>query len=578
MPNNYNIHRDQNGNITHIETDLTGVELLDNPRLNKDNAFTEEERKLFELEGKLPFQVNNIEQQSARIYEQYKAKPTNIERNIHLNALHDSNETLFYHLVSQHLEEMLPIIYTPTIGEAVENFSLELRRRRGLYICYQDRDRMDEILANRANQDLDLMVVTDGEGVLGIGDQGIGGMDISIGKLMVYVLCGGINPLKKLPIVLDVGTNNQQLLNNPMYMGWRHARITGQEYDDFIGTFVESVQKHLPGTFLHWEDFGRDNARKNLLRYRDEMLSFNDDMQGTGAITLSVIMTALHAAGRDLKDERIVFMGAGTAGTGIADQIRDAIVRSGLSTEEANKHFWLIDRPGLLIDSMEGLTSSQEPYARPSDEIKNWKYEGKLPMLEEVVENVKPTILIGCSTASNAFNENVVKTMAAHTKHPIIMPLSNPTSKSEGHPANILNWSEGRALVATGSPYADVEYNGKKIRIGQCNNAFIFPGIGLAVIACKATRLSDDMLWAASLALSSMCPAYNDPTAPLLPDLSNIRGISRAVAIAVINQARKEGLSGISDDITADQAIDHVSWDPTYYPYKKMKQQTAEKE
>jgi len=570
MPATYHIIRDQQGNITHIETDLSGAELIDNPRLNKDNAFTEAERNTFKLTGKIPYQIDTIEAQAARVFAQYQTKATDLERNIFLNTLHDTNETLFYYTVSQHLETMLPIIYTPTISEAVEKFSLVMRRCRGLYICYKDKDRIRDILANRANQDLDLMVVTDGEGVLGIGDQGIGGMNISIGKLMVYVLCGGINPMRKLAVVLDVGTNNQNLLNDPMYMGWRHERISGEAYDTFIEEFVTAVKEVFPETFLHWEDFGRENARKNLLRYRHDMLTFNDDMQGTGATTLAAVLTALHAAKRNLINERIVFLGAGTAGTGIADQICEAIIGLGIPREEALKQFWLVDRAGLLVDTMPGLTFFQKPYARSAKELNAWAYAGEVPNLEEVVAHIKPTILIGCSTAANAFNENIVCTMAKHTKHPIIMPLSNPTAKAEGHPANLLKWSEGRALIATGSPFGSVEFNGKSIRIGQCNNAFIFPGIGLGVIACKAKQLTDKMLWAAAQALASMCPAYEDPSAPLLPEIDNIRQISHTIAVAVIEQARKENLAGVDDSIGAEQLIREVSWEPKYYPYRKV--------
>lgn len=570
MPHQYYFIRDTKGTIQGLKTDLSGSDLLENPRLNKGSAFSAAERERFGLTGKLPYRIESIEEQAARIYQQYKSIPTDLAKNIYLNQLHDHNETLFYRTVSDHIEEMLPIIYTPTVGEAVEKFSLHLRRPRGLYIAYPDMEHMDTIIAHRASQEIDIIVATDGEGVLGIGDQGIGAMNISIAKLMCYVLCAGVNPLRKLAVTLDVGTNNQQLLNDPMYLGWRHPRISGEQYDAFIHRFVSALRQHLPNAFLHWEDFGRDNARRNLDRYRNQFCTFNDDMQGTGAVTLAAILAGLHVSGRKLCDERIVFFGAGTAGTGIADQLAAAMVRQGLSLKEARQRFYLIDKQGLLMQDMKGLTDFQRPYAKSSSDIQDWVFTHDNPDLLATIEHTKATILIGCSAVTGAFNEEIIRAMAHNTARPIILPLSNPTARAEAHPANIYSWTNGQALIATGSPFGSILYEGKIIPIAQSNNAFIFPGIGLGVIACRPTRMTDDMLWAAAEALSQCAPAFSDPQAPLLPDLSRIHEISRAVAIAIITQARKENLATAQQELSPEEALNQVTWHPNYYPYAPL--------
>lgn len=556
--------------ISHIETSLTGNNLLSTPKLNKGGAFTQEEREAFGLTGLLPHQVETLNQQVARMYMQYHEHHTNLGRNIYLNVLHDYNETLFYKLVSEHLEEMLPIIYTPTVGEAVQRFSLEHRKARGLYINYTDRDRIDEILDNRITPEVDLTVVTDGEAVLGIGDQGIGGINISSAKLMVYTLCGGINPHRVLPIQLDVGTNNPHLLNDPMYLGWRHERITGQAYDDFIDAFVTAVIKKFPSIFLHWEDFGRDNARRILSRYQDKICTFNGDMQGTGVIALASVLAGAVASGMPLRDHRIVIFGAGTAGVGIADQIYGALRREGLNNEEARAHFWLIDKQGLLTKDT-SLLPFQQPYARSSQDVRSWELRNAQHIaLTDVVHNVKPTILIGCSTVTGAFNESLVKFMAEHVERPIIMPLSNPTSLAEAKPEDLMAWTKGKAIIATGSPFPEVNYDGKWYRIAQSNNAFAFPGIGLGALAAKAKQVSDDMLWAATLALSECSPVHQDKLGPLLPKLSETQRVSVNVALAVANQARKEGLARISDEVNLLERIKKMTWQPAYYPYKKI--------
>lgn len=565
----FKIIKNATGTIDHIETSLTGNDLLSSSRLNKGCAFTYEEREQFQLTGLLPPLVETMEQQSARMYMQYHEHHTNLGKNIYLNMLHDYNQTLFYKLVSEHLEEMLPIIYTPTVGEAVQRFSLEHRKPKGIYISYRDRDNIDKILDYCAPSEVDLSVITDGEAVLGIGDQGIGGVNISIAKLMVYTLCGGIHPNRYLPIQLDVGTNNPHLLNDPMYLGARHERITGDAYDDFIDAFVTAITKKFPGIFLHWEDFGRDNARRILTRYRDQLCTFNGDMQGTGVVALASVLAGANASGVPLNKHRIVIMGAGTAGVGIADQILSALRQCGLSEKEAYERFWLIDKSGLLT-TQSTLLPFQAPYARAHHEVNDWTLaDANYISLADVVNHVKPTILIGCSTVTGAFTEEIVKTMAKHTERPIIMPMSNPTTLSEAKPEDLITWTNAKAIIATGSPFPNVRYNEKFYRIAQSNNALAFPGIGLGTIAAKATRVSEDMLWAATNALSECSPMRQDKLAALLPKLSEAKMISKKVAIAVAEQARKEGLATVAEDANLSQLIQQTMWEPAYYPYRK---------
>jgi malate dehydrogenase (oxaloacetate-decarboxylating) len=565
----FNIIRNQDGRVSHLETNLTGYHLLGTPKLNKGCAFTQEERDQLGLTGLLPENIETLEEQAARMYIQYSEHHTNLSKNIYLHVLHDYNETLFYKLVSQHLEEMLPIIYTPTVGEAVKRFSLELRKPKGLCISYKDRHRIDEILEHRLPEFVDLAVVTDGGAVLGIGDQGIGGINISIAKLMVYSLCGGISPHRTLPIQLDVGTNNPHLLNDPMYLGWRHERLTGQEYDDFIDLFVKSITKKFPQMLLHWEDVSREHARDILMRYRENICTMNGDMQTTGVIALASILAGIQASGLPLKEHRIVIYGAGTAGAGIADQISDAMLRAGLSAAEAHSRFYMLDKNGLLTTASE-LLPFQIPYARSTEEVKTWQCRNASTIsLYDVVKNAKPTILIGCSTATGAFNEEIVKTMQEHVERPIIMPLSNPTALSEADPKDLYQWTKGKAIIATGSPFPDVRFMGSYHRIAQSNNALAFPGIGLGIITVNARILSDDMLWAAANALSSCSPIIQDKTAPLLPKLSEAKMVSMKVAAAVAEQARKEGLAlNMKDDI--NELLQKTMWEARYLPYRKV--------
>ncbi len=565
----FDIIYDDQGTPIAIETALTGNDLLNTSKLNKGCAFTNAERDMFDLTGLLPNQVETLEQQVARMSMQYKEHVSNLGKHIYLNVLHDYNETLFYRLVSEHLEEMLPIIYTPTVGDAVQRFSLELRKPKGLYICYQDRHRINEIIDQRSPSPVDLSVVTDGEAVLGIGDQGIGGINISIAKGMVYTLCGGLSPHRFLPIQLDVGTNNPQLLNDPMYLGWRHERIVGQAYDDFIDLFVTTLTKKFPHIFLHWEDMGRDNARRILNRYRDQICTFNGDRQGTGVVALACVLAGIKASGLSLTDHRIVIMGAGTAGIGIADQMIDALKRAGIKEKKAYEHFWLIDKNGLLTTASE-LQPFQVPYARQHKEIATWTLRDASHIdLYDVVKQIHPTILIGCSTSRGAFTEEIVKEMLSTTKRPIIMPLSNPTALAEATPIDLLQWTNGKAIIATGSPFPDVIYDNKTYRIAQSNNALAFPGIGLGAIAAKAELVTDDMLWAATQALSQCSPADQDESAPLLPKLSHAKEVSKRVALAVAEEARKEGLSHLPNDIDLIKEIEKTMWELKYYPYRK---------
>lgn len=566
----FNIITNDAGNVDHIETRLTGDDLLSSSRLNKGCAFSYEERELFNLTGLLPPLIETLDQQAARMYIQFHEHHTNLSKNIYLNVLHDYNETLFYKLVSDHLEEMLPIIYTPTVGEAVQRFSLEHRKAKGLYISYRDKDNIDKILDNYSPMQVDLSVITDGEAVLGIGDQGIGGINISIAKLMVYTLCGGINPHRYLPIQLDVGTNNPQLLNDPMYLGTRHERITGQAYDDFIDAFVKAITKKFPAILLHWEDVGRDNARRILTRYRNNYCTFNGDMQSTAVVALASVLAGVAASGTPLTEHRIVIFGAGTAGVGITDQIYEALKRNGLSSEAARRQIWLIDKTGLLT-TQSHLLPFQQPYAREHDDTVEWQLtNANFISLTDVVKHVQPTILIGCSTVAGAFNEEIVKMMSVYNERPIIMPLSNPTHLSEATPEDLIKWTNAKAIIATGSPFSDVIYQNKPYRIAQSNNAFAFPGIGLGAIAAKVTRISDEMLWAATNALSKCSPIINDKSAPLLPKLSHARMVSAKVALAVSEQARKEGLTTIPKDVNLEELIHKTMWVPAYYPYKKV--------
>jgi malate dehydrogenase (oxaloacetate-decarboxylating) len=566
----FKVVRDEQTGGLVIETSICGKPLLTTPQLNKSTAFTREERQAFGLIGKLPHKVETLEEQVKRAYLQYSSYTSRLQQNIYLNNLHDKNQILFYKLVSKHLAEMLPTIYTPIIGAAVKRYSHEYRQPRGLYIAHSEKNYIEEILNNRSNPEIELIVVTDGEGVLGIGDQGIGGMDIPVAKLMVYSLCG-IDPTRTLPVFLDVGTNNEDLLNDPLYLGCPHPRIPVEEYDEFILTFVNAIHKHFPKAFLHWEDFGRSNARRILDKFQDKLCTFNDDIQGTGAVTLAALLAACDVTGQKLEDHRIVVFGAGSAGTGISDQIVDAMVRRGLPLKEAYKRFWLIDRQGLLMDDDLELTAAQKPYGRKSTETKEWSsYLQPIPSLTDTVRHIKPTILIGCSAQPGAFSQEIIEIMSSTCERPIIFPLSNPDEKCEAQPADILTWSKGQALIATGTAFPVVEYQNRLLKVAQCNNALVFPGIGLGILAVNATRLSKGMIWAAAEALSEFAPSKKDSFLPLLPSLDDAQAVAKYIALAVARKAIDEKLTQVKQDADLEKIIKEMFWEPRYLPFKKV--------
>lgn len=556
-----------------VETSLSGHALLTNPYLNKGSAFSDEERREFGLEGLLPPRVNSVENQLERTYASFTAKESAIQKNIFLGGLHDRNETLFYRLVLEHIAEMLPIIYTPTVGEACRRYSHVFRRARGLYLSYPQRDRMRELFKNVPYDDISVIVVTDGERILGLGDLGVGGMGIPVGKLAIYTLGAGIHPRKTLPVLLDVGTNNTELLNDPLYLGWQHERLRGAEYDGFIDIFVRSVRERWPKALVQWEDFAKANAWRLLERYRNEILSFNDDIQGTASVTLAGILRALKIEGRDLSRERIVYAGAGSAATGTARLISLELSGRGVSAETAKAGEWLVDSVGLVHLGRGDLSSEKKLFAQTVERVRSFGLDAsKTISLEDVVAKVKPTILIGASGQPGAFSESLVKEMARSAERPIIFPLSNPTSKAEATPEDILKWTGGKAWVATGSPFGPVSVNGKTVRIGQCNNAFIFPGVGLGIAASGAKRVPEEFFLASAKALAShdaRLPGYEDS---LFPNLEHLREISQKIAVAVTLEAVRLGLaetSVISENASA-LVRGHV-WQPVYPKLKRLR-------
>jgi malate dehydrogenase (oxaloacetate-decarboxylating) len=565
----FEIRRDPATGEQYLQTPLTGHALLDLPLLNKGTAFTEAERRELGLSGLLPPGVSTPEVQRARIYGNYRQKTSNLERYIHLVSLQDRNETAFYRLLSEHLVEMMPIIYTPVVGEACQAYSRIYRRPRGLYIAYPQRDAIDAALANLGPQDISIVVVTDGERILGLGDLGIGGMGIPIGKLSLYTVCAGIHPASTLPVILDVGTNNQELLNDPLYVGWRHERIRGAEYDAFVEAFVTALVKRFPRVLLQWEDFARHNAARLLERYRDRLCSFNDDIQGTGAVALAVAMAGAAAGGTRFADQRVVLLGAGSAAAGITRQLVTGMRSDGLSEEEARRRIWLVDAPGLVHSRQQDLDAFKSEFARPFETVADWAgAPGHIPLLE-VVKRVHPTILIGAAAQPQAFTEEIVREMARHVTRPMIFPLSNPTSRCEALPYDLIQWTEGRALIATGSPFDDVEYQGRTIRIGQCNNAYIFPGVGLGVIAAQARRVTDAMFIAAARTLSELAPVRRDPSLALVPPLPEVRDVAKRVAVAVAVQAQRDGVADELPDDELLRRIDATMWTPEYLPYRR---------
>jgi malate dehydrogenase (oxaloacetate-decarboxylating) len=542
-----------------------GMNLLIRPELNKGTAFTEEERNTLGLHGLLPPDVEDLSAQVGRAYAAYKRKDDDLERHVYLRALQDTNEVLFYRLLLDHIEEMTPMVYTPVVALACQQFSHIYRRPRGLFISYPLRDSIPALLRNRPNPEVDVIVVTDGERILGIGDQGAGGLGIPIGKLSLYTLIGGIRPERTLPIVLDVGTNNTERLNDPEHLGWRHERIGGQAYFDFVDQFVRAVKQELPGTCLQWEDFATPHARPILQRYRDELLTFNDDIQGTAAVALGAILGAVNVTGKGLKDQQVVMLGAGSAGIGVADGLRAAMTGGGLSEQDARSHFWVVDKHGLLHAGRTDLSPEQSVYAQPTDRVSGWPptSNGQIG-LADVIGRIDATVLIGLSTVGGAFSESIVREMARKVQRPIIFPLSNPTARSEAKADDVIRWTDGRALVATGSPFAPVPYSGRAIPIAQCNNVFIFPAMGLGVVASGARRVTDAMMLAAARTLAENSPAIKDSSASLLPPLTDIRRVAAQIAISVGKEAQKGGVAPKQPVEKLRQRVTAVQWTPAY--------------
>jgi malate dehydrogenase (oxaloacetate-decarboxylating) len=540
---------------------LRGRELLQNPRYNRGTAFTPEERVALGLEGLLPAGVLSLEDQVARSYEQYRAQPDDLARNTFLAGLHDRNEILYYRLLEEHLKEMLPVVYDPVVAQAIERYSHEYRRPDGVYLSIDDVGNVETALRNYGlgPDDVDLLVATDAEAILGIGDWGVNGFAISVGKLAVYTAAAGIDPDRVIPVSLDVGTDREALLNDPLYVGNRHSRVRGERYDALVAAYVEAATKLFPHALLHFEDFGASNARRILNQYRDSVRIFNDDIQGTGAITVAAVLAGLRVAKTRASQQRVVIFGAGTAGIGIADQIRTIMVNDGLSEEEATRRFWCVDRQGLLLDDMTDLRDFQRPYARPHAEVATWSSTD----LAGVVANVHPTIIVGTSTVGGAFTEAVVREMAKHVERPLIFPLSNPTERIEAVPADLIKWTEGRALIGTGTPWDPVLYKGVDYEVGQANNALVYPGIGLGTIVSRASHVTDGMLLAAAEAIAGLVEV-NRPGAGLLPDVENLRASSATVAVAVANQAAKDGVAEPLDDPV--EAVQEAIWQAVYRP------------
>lgn len=554
------------------EVSLTGYDLLDNPLLNKGTAFPEDERREFGLLGLLPPHTTTVEEQLERTYGNFAHKESDIERYIFLISLQDRNETLFYHLLQKHITEMMPIIYTPVVGQGCQQYSRIYRRPRGLFISYPQRNEIDDILNNTPNPNPEVIVVTDGERILGLGDLGVGGMGIPVGKLSLYTLCAGIHPASTLPIMLDCGTNNEELIKDPLYLGWKHERVRGEQYDEFIELFIQAIKRKFPNVLLQWEDFSKNNASRLLAQYRDRLCSFNDDIQGTGAVTLAGLLAAAEVIHSKISKQRVVLLGAGSSAHGISDQILTAMMTEGLTEAEAKSRIWMVDIQGPVLCDRSGLEPAKSKYAQPAEAVDSWQLNDPdhITFLD-VVRNLHPTVLIGTSAQSGAFTKEIVTAMAELTERPIIFPLSNPTSKSEAVPIDLIDWTDGRALVATGSPFPAVVFNKKLIQIGQCNNAFIFPGLGLGVIASGARRVTDEMFVAAARALAEFSPALHDETAALFPALEEVRRVSRRVALAVALEAQRAGLAPEKSPEEIEACIEKKMWMPHYVPYKRKR-------
>lgn len=557
--------RPRKSEANFYETKSRGLAVLNSPLLNKGTAFTAEERKQLGLTGLIPPDVSTLSAQVKRAYIQYERLPDALSRNTYLNALHDSNEVLFFRLFSEHLREMIPIVNDLTVGMAMEQYRYECRPPRGVYLSIDHTDSIEDAFANLGvgPKDVDLILATDAEQILGVGDWGVGGIEVSIGKLAIYTAAGGVDPARVIPVMLDVGTNRTKLLEDPAYIGNRHTRVRGERYDAFIDAYVKAMTKLFPRALLQWEDFAPDNGRRILDRYRDQICTFNDDIQGTGAITLAAAISAVRVCSTPMRNQRIVVYGSGTAGVGIADQFRDAMMREGLSKADASRRFWFVDRQGLLTSDMtDQLREHQLPYVRPAAESRAWKHDGDGVGLAEVVRRVSPTMLVGASTAAGSFTEDIVRDMAAHTERPIIFALSKPQARAEATPADLIAWTDGRVLIATGGAFPPVTYKGVTHVIAQVNNAMLYPGLALGAIVSRASRVSNGMFAAAANAVSSLV-TVRQPGAPLLPHVDDLRSVSVTVAVAVAEAAQAEGLAGIElGDIV--QQVQDAMWQPVY--------------
>ena len=546
-----------------------GLAVLDDPQVNRGTAFTMDERDHLGLHGLLPSGLETITEQVARCYEQFSQATSDVAKWVFLTQLHDSNEVLFYRLVGEHVAEMLPIVYTPTVGTAIQEFSHLFRRPRGVFLNVEDVEGIDRALDSTGlgPDDIDLVVASDAEAILGIGDWGVGGIDISIGKLAVYTVAAGIDPRRVLAVGLDVGTNRESLLNDPRYLGLRRSRVRGEAYDAFIDAYVASASARFPQAILHWEDFSGPPARGILARYGDTLCTFDDDIQGTAAVGLACALAGVRVSGGRLVDQQIVVFGAGSAGVGIADLIALAMTEDGLSADEAADRIYLLDRPGLLTSDMNDLYEYQQPYAKDPAKVADWRAADGTLGLQEVVDHLHPTMLVGTSGVTGAFGEQVIRSMHAHCARPIILPMSNPTVLAEQTPANLLAWTDGAALVATGSPFGPVERDGTTYRIGQANNALMFPGLGLGVIVCRAATMPPSLFIAAARALAKLANP-SDPAQGLLPDISRLREVSATVAVDVINVATAQGIArvAVADPI---EAVHEAMWTPEYLPIQR---------
>ena len=554
-----------------VRTRLSGYELLLHPGLNKGTAFTEEERDAFALHGLLPPHIGTLEDQCERRKRILDGHPLAFDKYILMRDLQDNDETLFYALIARHTEELLPIVYTPSVGEGCQRFSEIWRKPRGLFLSYPNKHRIEQILAHPRYDDIRCIVVSDGERILGLGDQGAGGMGIPIGKMALYTALGGIPPQHCLPILLDVGTDNQALLKNPIYIGWQHARVRSPEYDDFIEAFVSAVERRWPHILLQWEDFAGENALRLLARYRDRLCTFNDDIQGTAAVTTATLLAAIHATGVPLREQTIAIYGSGSAGIGIIDLLVAIMIEQGLTEAEARQRIYAFNRYGLLIEGNPGIRPSQLPLVRKKNDVAGWNLSSSAEIsLLDAVRGAKLTVLVGVSAQAGAFTEQIVREMAQNAPRPIIFPLSNPTSKSEATPADLLRWTDGRALVGTGSPFDPVEVAGRQVRISQINNSFIFPGLALGILVSRAQRVTDRMVMAAAKALASISPACRDCDAPLLPPIADSRKVSLVVAEAVARQALAEGVAKPAGSASLAEQLRAYVWEAAYRPYQHI--------